>query len=80
MALPVPDSPTGAEHNTVEQTLTLSELVAHQQIDSEPAYFLSQLDFSFHIGKQAVAFCPFLATSYRLESTSNPPIRAGPVV
>lgn len=80
LALPIVQTPSDTERNTIEQTLTLSELVTHQHIDTEPAYFLSQTDFSVQISKQAVAFCPFLATSYRLDSTTNPPIRAGPIV
>lgn len=69
------------QNNYVQQSLTLSELVAFQPIDSEQAHFLFQPEFSFQqTVKQAVIFCQFLTGSYRLESTPNPPIRAGPVV
>lgn len=88
LALPIPQTPSPvastnneAEQNTIQQTLTLSELVANQQAENEQVYFLFQSPFAFqYVVKQAVVFCKFFAKSYRLESVINPPIRAGPVV
>ncbi|WP_373777765.1 secA translation cis-regulator SecM [Glaesserella sp.] len=59
----------------------LAELSAVQKTDIEQAHLLHlEQQPLFFASQQAVVYSPFFAKSYRFDSVTNPPIRAGPSV
>ncbi|QLB21247.1 hypothetical protein A6B43_06810 [Vespertiliibacter pulmonis] len=83
LALPIPQLSNETENSPIQQTLTLSELVAKAQSQSDETqiYFFLQDLFSLQVViKQAVTFCQLFTSYYHFDTLVNPPIRAGPVI
>lgn len=79
-ALPAVSAQENYSENIVDQQL-LNTVEMVKQTECEQSLFLQQDSLNPIIStQQAVEFCIFSAKLYRLESVTNPPIRAGPVV
>lgn len=78
-ALPAVSSQDSLSENIADQQQLVNTIEQVKQAECEQCLFLQQDSYNAAIPhKQAVEFCIFSAKLYRLESVTNPPIRAGP--
>ncbi|MDO4697532.1 MAG: secA translation cis-regulator SecM [Pasteurellaceae bacterium] len=80
LSLPEAQAVTNPAQPTIQQSYHLNERSAIQQVERQAIHFLAQTQAIQHAHSQGVTFCRFLARSYPLQSTTPPPIRAGPLV